>query len=203
MALTPEFLLITGARQVGKSTACHRAVELMQRADLQVSGLLTARTGPHDLTVTEIHSGESYPLTAPFEEHTRHHTNDQGHAAGFHPRHFNISPEAMARSSEALKSAFPTEVLIIDEIGPLELRHHEGWYEALALLHREEHKVAIVVVRLELLGDLVSALPGLWFGILHVTRSNRDSVPEAITRKALAACGVTDAVDRSLNSGGD
>ncbi|MGC9348466.1 MAG: nucleoside-triphosphatase [Anaerolineae bacterium] len=186
MVSSPEFLLITGARQVGKSTACLRAVRRMQKAGLSVSGLSTTRTGPHDLEVTEIHTGETYPLTGPFGEQER--AGNRHGAQDFRPLHFNMLPQAMARSERALHTAFPTEVLLLDEIGPLELKRKEGWFGAIDLLQREQYEVAIIVVRLELLGDLVSVLPGSWFRLLHITVANRDSVVEQLVSEALAAC---------------
>jgi nucleoside-triphosphatase THEP1 len=174
---------------VGKSTVCLRAVRLLQNAGLRVSGLSTARTGPHDLEVTEIHTGETYPITGPFSEqegaraHHRHPEQD------FHPLHFNILPQAMARSERALQTAFPTDILLLDEIGPLELKRKEGWFGSIDLLQREKYNVAMIVVRLELLGDLISVLPGSWFSIVHVTVANRDSVVEQLVKKILAACG--------------
>lgn len=168
-----RIVLITGERQVGKSTALTRAVVRLRNAGLQVSGLLTRRSGPHDLEVTELHTGATYALTDPY---TPEHTSPT--------RHFAMNAEALLRSGRAIAAGFPTEVFILDELGPLELVHHQGWAGAFELLHQETYQLAYIVVRPELLGALVSNLPGTEFVVLHVTDANRDAIPDRLVHLA-------------------
>ena len=108
--LTASIILLTGERQIGKTTALSEAVRLLRGAGVAVTGLLTQRTGPHDLAVTELHTGASYPLTDPYREDHDSPT-----------RNFTMNETALARSSGALLTCFPTQVFVLDEIGPLEL----------------------------------------------------------------------------------
>ncbi len=62
---TPRIVLLTGGRQIGKTTALSEAVKQLQDAGVKVAGLLTQRTGPHDLTVIELYTGARYSLTDP------------------------------------------------------------------------------------------------------------------------------------------
>ena len=171
----PTLVLVTGTRQVGKSTACRRAVALMRRADLTVSGLLTERTGPHDLSVLELHTGATYPLTLPFDDRTDRPLMN-----------FRMDPEAMARSGAALAHGFPTDVVVIDELGPLEFRRGEGWAEALDHLRDRRYHVGILVIRPELLGVAVEALAKDAYTVVNVTPENRDRVPAIIAEIASA-----------------
>ena len=170
-----RIVLITGERQVGKSTALTQSVARLRNAGLQLSGLLTRRSGPHDLEVTELHTGAIYALTAPY---TPGHTSPT--------RHFAMNAEAMLRSSRAMAAGFPTEIFILDELGPLELVHQQGWVGAFELLHQETYRLAYIVVRPELLGALVSRLPGTEFGVLRVTAANRDAIPDRLASLALS-----------------
>ena len=174
--LDSKVILITGERQVGKSTALQQAVAGLRAASLRVSGLLTRRTGPHDLEVTELHTGAVYPLTDPFTTL---------HAAP--TRNFAMNAEAMRRSGKAMTTSFPTDVFILDEIGPLELVHHQGWVDVFRLLHRETYKLAYLVVRPDLLGAAVRELPGIAFVLTRVKVANREAIPATLIRLALAA----------------
>ena len=173
----PNIVLITGERQAGKSTACRRAVVLMRQAGLTVSGLVTERTGEHDLSVRELHTGETYALTLPF--------NDQANRPLMN---FRMNPQAMARSLASLARGFPTEVVVIDELGPLELKRGEGWVEALNYLRSGEYRVGILVIRPELLGVGVLALPRDVYSVVKVTPENRDRIPAIVAEAAVTAC---------------
>lgn len=171
-----NLVLMTGERQVGKSTACRRAVALMRRAGLEVSGLLTERTGPHDLSVHELHTGLTYPLTHPFEE-------------GKNPplMNFRMDEDAMARSCSALAQGFPTDVIVIDELGPLELKRGQGWVEALDYLRDGKYDVGILVIRPELLWTAMQKLPRSVYTVVSVTLENRDRIPATLAEIAMTS----------------
>lgn len=175
--LEPKIVLLTGNRQIGKSTACLRLADMLRQTDLKVSGLLTQRTGEHDLCVTELHSGETYPLTLPM-------TNNTGFVVG----HFRFAPEAIARSDKALDDCFPTQVFILDEIGPLELIYGQGWARAIKLLRRCNYRVAFIVVRPELMIRAICQLPASFYTVIHITTEMRHTVPAALFDIATDAC---------------
>ncbi len=160
-----KLILITGQRQAGKSTLCERLVGELRAASVAVSGLITRRTGPHDQEVLELRSGQTYPLTLPFAE-----------VEGSATPHFRMDPAALARALDALRESFPTQVFILDEIGPLELKRGQGWAAALDWLATERYAAALVVIRPELLGDLVARLALPWYTVVNVTPDNRDQV---------------------------
>ncbi|HDQ34718.1 MAG TPA: DUF2478 domain-containing protein [Chloroflexi bacterium] len=168
-----RIVLVTGARQMGKSTLCQRVAETLRAAEVTVSGLLTRRTGPHDLVVSEMHTGNIYPLTLPY----------QGAGDPATPA-FCMDPAAMARSAAALESAFPTQVFFLDELGPLELRRGAGWSNALPLLHTAQYKLAILVIRPELLDVLIARLPAPPSAVFPVQPDNREQLFEALLQQA-------------------
>jgi len=170
-------MLVTGERQVGKTTALKRALTTVRQAGVSVSGLLTQRTGPHDLEVRELHTESVYKLTDPFD------------ALSASPLgHFKMNAAAMARSARALAGSFPTQVFVLDEVGPLELKHRQGWVDALALLARESYVFAVLVVRPSLVSQAVVELPGAVVSVITVTPHNREEVPALIADEAIAAC---------------
>lgn len=49
-----------------------------------------------------------------------------------------------------LEISLPCDLLIVDELGPLELTHQMGWRAALEILPRAGYRLALVVIRPEL-----------------------------------------------------
>jgi len=173
----PSIVLLTGNRQIGKSTACLALAQMLRNANLSVSGLITQRTGPDDLVVHELHTGDTYPLTLPLD-------GDGGLRVG----HFRFAPEALARSDRTLDACFPTQVFILDEIGQMELIHGQGWIRAISLLRLRQYHIAFIVVRPELLFQAIHQLPLTHYTVVHITKATRDSVPASLFAIAADAC---------------
>jgi nucleoside-triphosphatase THEP1 len=175
--LEPRIVLLTGNRQIGKSTACVSLVNMLRQTDLKVSGLITLRTGPDDLAVHEVNSGNTYPLTLPLNSNT-----------GLLVGHFRFSTEALARSDRALDACFPTQVFILDEIGPMELLYGQGWIRAITLLRHRKYRIAFIVVRPELLVPAMRQLPLTYYTVIHLTAEIRDNVPVSLFNMATNVC---------------
>lgn len=172
---TPKIVLLTGGRQIGKTTALSEAVRRLQDAGVRVSGVLTQRAGPHDLAAIELHTGARYPLTDPYRD-----------IPGAPTPNFVMNEAAFARSTAALATSFPTQVFVLDEIGPLELRHHHGWVSVLDLLRRESYALAFIVVRPELVGDAILALPDAEYTVIRVDLDSRQGLGAHLFDVAMA-----------------
>ncbi len=172
-----RIVLLTGERQAGKSTVCRKLVDKLRSADYRVSGLLTRRTGYHDLEVTELHTSQVYPLTLPFDAQTDRILGN-----------FIFSPEAIQRSTAALDTCFPAQVFFLDELGPLEFEHHQGWVNAITLLAKQDYSIAFVVVRPTLLMPAVKALPAAIYTVAHVKEENRDALPDSLFQMVGSLC---------------
>lgn len=170
---TPSIILITGGMRVGKSTLCQKLVQRFREHGIAVAGLITQHSTPHSLEGVALHTAERYLLTYPFE-------SEQGIALTY----FRMNPAAMAHSAEALTTSFPTQVFILDELGPLELLRGEGWITALHLLAREEYAVAFIVVRPTLLAHAIQQLPLNSYTVANVTLENRELLAEVLFQQA-------------------
>jgi nucleoside-triphosphatase THEP1 len=129
------------------------------------------------LEVRELRTESVYKLTDPFDTPS---ASPLGH--------FKMNAAAMARSVRALAGSFPTQVFVLDEVGPLELKHRQGWVDVLALLAHESYVIAVVVVRPSLVGQAVVELPATIYSVVHVTPHNREGVPALIADEVIAAC---------------
>jgi nucleoside-triphosphatase THEP1 len=145
--------LLSGERGCGKTTACLRVIEAAQAAGVDVRGLVTPGRYAADGTRIAIDlvdpaSGARWPLA------TRIVPKPVG------GRQWRFQPEALARGSALLQASRDCDLLVIDEIGPLELEEGGGWVDALEILQAGRYRQALVVIRPSLRDVLIARLPG-------------------------------------------
>ncbi len=68
----------------------------------------------------------------------------------------------------------------IDELGPLELLHEQGWVAGLETLRSAVYQRAIVVVRPVLVARLTARLENIAMLTVEVTVANRNDLPARI-----------------------
>ena len=138
--------LLTGRRGAGKTTTCLRLMRQARARDLHVTGLISparfADGRKIGIDLLDISSGEQRPLADLAQPQ---------HLSGPRTLHWQFRPETMAWAQEALRRAAPCDLLIVDELGPLELEQQQGWRVALEIIDRRDYRHALVVVRPELL----------------------------------------------------
>ena len=66
-------------------------------------------------------------------------------------RRWSFYPEIVDWGNQVLKNAVPCELLIVDELGPLEFERGEGWIAGLSAVDSGEYQIALVVIRPSLL----------------------------------------------------
>lgn len=76
-----------------------------------------------------------------------------------------------------LSQAKPCDLLVIDEVGPLELERGKGWVSAFDVLRAGAYALALLVVRPELIAQVCDRLAGCDLEVLPVTSENRDRLP--------------------------
>ena len=136
--------ILSGPKGSGKTTVCRKLVELARQRGLDCAGILApahfegARKVGIDLL--DVRGGERRPLAKadnlPGELRTAAYR-------------FDVS--TIQWGTALLDAACPCDVLVIDEIGPLELERGQGWINALNVLHSGQFELAVVVVRPALL----------------------------------------------------
>jgi nucleoside-triphosphatase THEP1 len=158
-------IILTGGRGVGKSTVCHKAVALAGRRGYACGGILTlTRQGARH--VLDVGSGQQYRLTR---------TSGKGEAVI--QGRFRFDPQTLSRGEAALSRATPCDLLVVDEVGPLELERGQGWASAFDVLRAGEYGLALLVVRPALIAQARDRLAGCAMEVLTVTRENRDRLP--------------------------
>ena len=93
---------------------------------------------------------------------------------------WRFSPATVAWGNARLRAIRDTDLLLIDEIGPLELHAHAGLLAALAALRVVDYRLAVVTVRPALAAPLAEALCERHPVLLRLTPHNRDALPETL-----------------------
>ena len=147
---TGKIILVTGNRDTGKNRFCQRILEFSQRSKKDCAGILSLKLINNNETsgyeVLDIRSNEKRILAT--------HIPDSTIVLG----DWFFNPQTLIWGNKKLKSATPCDLLIIDEIGPLELELGNGWQYAIPVLNEGQFSLALVVIRPELLGTLRNLL---------------------------------------------
>jgi nucleoside-triphosphatase THEP1 len=167
--MSARIVVVTGERGVGKSTVCHRAVDLARAKEHTCGGILTLSRPNGARDVLNVHTGDVRRLTL-------RHDTDTGVLQG----RFRFDPTTLAWGDDVLASATECDLLVVDELGPLEIERGRGWVGALGVLRTGDFTLALVVVRPELLVQAQLKLPASATTVFTVTHQNRDDLPDVL-----------------------
>lgn len=136
--------LLSGPFHSGKTTFCLKLYLDAQKRKIKISGLLSLPVFEGSQKVATIslnlQRAESMLLAS-----------RRGEGIEFPELpSWKFNPEAFFWGNMVLERSVPTELLIIDELGPLEFIYKEGWTYAFQVLLKGGFESAVVVVRPEL-----------------------------------------------------
>ncbi|MFN2304222.1 MAG: ATP-binding cassette domain-containing protein [Anaerolineales bacterium] len=150
---TPQLILVTGLSGAGKTTWCKKLVEIAKNRGLDVAGILSPGifVGQKKIGISafNIASGESRIL-AELRKDNRETLST--------PR-WTFDPEVLNWADGVIASSGDCDLLIIDELGPLEFLKGKGLTSGLARIDSRDYKVAVVVVRSSLLPKAIQRWP--------------------------------------------
>ncbi len=157
-----RLLVLTGPPGSGKTRRCLAVTAAARAVGLTVSGLL-ATTRREQVTAQrwlhDIRSGEQRLLGT---------ENPATAVAAGEPR-WLLRDDCLEWGDETLAAASPTDLLIIDEMGPIELVHHRGWLVGARQALAGPYRLALVVVRLRLLTRFQGLFPSLQAEVVDVS----------------------------------
>ena len=151
-----KIIIITGEISSGKSTLCNQLTAYFRAAGWQVSGLITRGIfSDHQKKAIEainINDGDIRLLAAyrnqPLSE------NDV-----LLPLHWDFDPAALAWGNQVFLDTGLTDLLVVDELGPLEIKRNQGWTAAISALDGRKFRLALLVLRPSLLSYAVNHWP--------------------------------------------
>lgn len=137
--------IITGNRGSGKTTFCKSFIQSAREAGWDAAGILSLagfNNGVKDsICVMDVRSGIEKPLAVV----NRQRESDIKVGKWF------FDPRTLEWGNDVLLSCVPCDLFVVDEMGPLEFNQSQGWIKALKVLHLARFRLALVVVRPELL----------------------------------------------------
>ncbi len=172
----PAVVVLTAESGTGKTTVCGQVVALARARGLHVAGILTpprmAGGCKVGLDVEEIATGQRRPLA-----------ECAGATDGPATRRWHFHADGLAWGALALSRSAPCDLLVIDEVGPLEIERGQGWTIAFDQLRAGRYRMALVVVRPSLLPRFRQRLGDIETAVLALTEANRDDLPGQIVRE--------------------
>lgn len=164
---------MSGPRGSGKTTTCRQLTQLARQRGLDCAGLLSLAlfdgTRKVGIELVDLRSGASRPLAEADQR-----------PASLRTKTYRFDVGALAWGTEVLNGALPCDLLIVDEVGPLELERGQGWANTLDVLRTGRFRLAVVVVRPELLDTFRQALPGMPLHIFTLPLPPGINLPAAI-----------------------
>lgn len=143
--LTPPICILSGEENIGKSTLCRHIIEYVNSRNITVSGIRSE---------LEIVNNQRIGINS-FNIKTGEMMNLAVYSPGWDKekpeRKWKFNRVAINWGNNILRKSVPTDLLIIDEIGYLELEKGEGWNECFNVLESNQYQLALVVIRPELL----------------------------------------------------
>jgi nucleoside-triphosphatase THEP1 len=137
--------IVTGWRGSGKTTFCSEMLQTARLAGWDTAGLLSPAVFQggirNSILAEDIRSGEKRLLAA---AHPQTETD-----LAFGDLFFNRS--TLVWGNRVLQASIPCDLLVIDELGPLEFNLSLGWVSALDVVKTAQFRLALVVIRPELL----------------------------------------------------
>lgn len=141
----PLLFLVTGGIGAGKTSFCDQVANSAREAGWQIAGLLSRPVfeGPLRVAIEaeDLRTGEKRRLAERSDSPTPG------------SKHWKFDEAAQEWGSRVLASSTPCDLLVVDELGPLEFERGEGWQSGLRAVDSKQYAIALVVIRAELLGD--------------------------------------------------
>jgi len=149
----PQLLLLTGLKGIGKTAWCLKLMQIAKKQGIEMEGIVSPgvysgnmKTG---IEIMDVRSGEKR-LFAKL---------NLGKTQDLSTPRWSFNPDSIAWANDVLKKRSASELLIIDELGPLELLRDEGFVEGISRIDSREFHMAIVVVRPSLVPKALQRWP--------------------------------------------
>jgi nucleoside-triphosphatase THEP1 len=132
--------ILTGPLGSGKTSACRQLADVARQHGLDCAGVVCPARfdGAHKVGIDllNLRTGECRLLAVADKQPSELRTT-----------RYRFDVDGMAWGASILDTACPCDVLIVDEIGPVELERGQGWVNALKILREGQFDLAVVVVR--------------------------------------------------------
>ena len=160
-------IIVTGAIGVGKTTVCRKLIEIARNQGYSCGGFLTYKAADKSIIIEDVQTGQRETLAS---------ITNVYHGPCTAKYFFN--PRGIDFGIRAIERGISSTVLLVDEIGHLELRG-EGFAQVPELIKAGKTKNCVLVIRQELLPSFLPRLPATPL-VFETTINNRHQLPQEI-----------------------
>lgn len=155
-----KLTLLTGPRGYGKTTWCRKLYQEALQRCIQTQGLLSIPV----FTGNQKTSIDLFTLST-HQRHSLAIRSQNGDGQLLTPG-WKFRAEALQWGNRILSQISNPQLLIIDELGPMEFYSQEGWQTAFSLVSRRDYHWAVVVIRPSLIHLALQRWP--WGEVLSI-----------------------------------
>jgi nucleoside-triphosphatase len=156
---TPELLILTGNKGAGKTAWCLELIDEAFQRRFRVSGLVSpaVMNGRQKVGIDlmDVHNGEGRRLAVLRADGSQKNTKERGLST----MDWIFDPSVIAWGNQILERLDFSELLVLDELGPLELVEGKGLTAGLKCIDDRRYQIACVVIRPALLANAVERWP--------------------------------------------
>jgi nucleoside-triphosphatase THEP1 len=166
----PSLFLVTGPSGAGKTRWCRAVIDAAEAQQWAIAGLLSPAVldggKKVGIDLLDVRGGERRPLA------TRLAQRDGDGEMGIVTGRWSFNATTIAWGNQVLRAITARDLLIVDELGPLELRQQQGFQVALSLLDAWRYRLACVTIRPSLVGAARMRWP--WSRLVVVGENDDD-----------------------------
>jgi len=160
-------IVVSGTVGIGKTTVCKKVSDLARSLGYNIGGIITYKAPDNGIIIEDVRTGKRKVLASINDIYT-----------GPRTKRYFFNPKGIDFGIRAIESGTSADVLLVDEIGHLELGG-EGFTNVTKLVRAGEAANCILVIRQELLSTFLSQLESAPL-IFETTIGNRDRLPQEI-----------------------
>lgn len=146
-------VILTGEIGAGKTTFCSHIANMGRRDGLRVRGVISPGVFEEGqkvgITAVNLKNDQARPLAYLRKEET----------TGPKTKRWAFVEETIQWGNQVLARAAPCDMLVVDELGPIEFERGEGWVQGLRVIDGGAFQAAIIVIRPHLLDQASARWP--------------------------------------------
>ena len=140
--------IVSGNVGSGKTTFCTTVLDSLPKP-LKDSWIVTGILSPGVFEGQEKIAIDALDIASAERRRLAQRRTDE--SEGVLTQRWSLDPRVIEWCNRVLRTATPCDMLIVDELGPLEFRRGEGFRQGITALDSGGYKLALAVVRTELL----------------------------------------------------
>ncbi|MHC1740491.1 MAG: nucleoside-triphosphatase [Anaerolineaceae bacterium] len=149
----PPLFILSGPREVGKTTLIQRMLEQLHFINMTTTGVISPAVYENNIKtgidIMDVRSGMKKRLA----------DRRKGEIEGVLTERWKFFPEALTWGNNVLAESTPCDLMVVDELGPIELERGQGLQNGISEITRGKYLAAVVVIRPELLENALRLWP--------------------------------------------